>query len=361
MTAKRIALLFCLLTGSTQQLLWADCAASSRKATRREHSSLVMTDSVVVKSEMGGIFFSPTKCDAEGNLYSMEAIDATSGIRKMSPKGHLVATFAGSAATDLSVWHGTYFAVTSDGSVYQLGDLRDSRDRVVISYIKDGSYRSGARLEAPHGAEDWNEMQIAVFPSGDFLIAGSINDPDSKVRLPFTGIFDARGAIKREIVFRDDADLQKMAEAGDPRVVTPGHEFMNSAVDAGQAESGEDGNVYLMRKISPAIFYAVSPAGEVVRRFTIDPGESDYAPVVMHTSGSRIAVEFWEPQSRQELIKVTDLEGHEIATYDGTFKDGDAQRPIGGAFACYAQDPERFIFLFTSDDGYLGFRTLSPR
>ncbi len=361
MVAKQIVLILYLVIGSSPLLVCADPAESSRKTERPEHSSLAIVDSIIVKSELGGIFFHPIKCDAEGDLYFMKEIEATSGIRKMSLKGQLVAIFAGSAATDLRVWHGTYFAVTSDGNVYQLADLRDSLDRVVISYSRDGSYRSGIKLEAPHEAKDWTDGQIAVFPSGDFLIAGSIHDPDSRARLPFTGIFDSNGVIKREIVLPDDADLQKMAESGDPRVITPGHEFMNTAVEAGQAEAADDGNVYIMRKISPAFFYAVSPAGEIVRRFTVDPGESNYTPVVMHTAGNRIAVEFWEPQSRKELIKVTDLEGREIATYDGTVKDGDTQRPVGGAFACYAQNPERFIFLFTSDDGYLGFRVVEPR
>ena len=55
-----------------------------------------------------------------------------------------------------------------------------------------------------------------------------------------------------------------------------------------------------------------------------------------------------------------DLEGHEVSDYEnGVVKDGDTV--FGGAFACYAQNPERFTFLFTSDDGYLGFRNATPR
>lgn len=94
-----------------------------------------------------------------------------------------------------------------------------------------------------------------------------------------------------------------------------------------------------MRRLSPAIVYAISPAGEVVRRFTIDPQNPDYMPLVLHTSGNRIAILFREPQTRQELIKTIDLEGREIATYEermnGTYGE------LGSAFACYSQNPER--------------------
>lgn len=360
MIATRIALIGCLLLGSNELLFCGAPAASSGKETKAEPSALTLAGNIVIKSEPAAIFVHPIKCDADGNIYLLNNTQGTSGIRKFGPKGERLAVFAATSAADLTIGLGTYFAVT-DGKVVQLAYQRDKLERVVIAFNKDGSYKSGIKLESPRGAQDWAPMQIAAFASGDFLIAGSIFDPNGKIRVPFTGIFDSSGTLKREVVLSDDTDLQKMAESGDPRVVAPGHEFMNSAIEAGQAELADDGNVYVMRKISPAIFYAVSPAGEIVRRFTIDPGESDYTPVAMHTAGNRIALEFWEPQSRKELIKVTDLEGREIATYDGTVKDGDAQRPVGGAFACYAQNPERFIFLFTSDDGYLGFRIVEPR
>jgi hypothetical protein len=150
-----------------------------------------------------------------------------------------------------------------------------------------------------------------------------------------------------------------MAESQDPHVIASGHPFQNRAVDLGQAEIGEDGNVYLLRRLSPAIVYALSPGGEVVKRFTINPGHDDYMPNAMHISGSRIVLMFWEPQTHATIFKVTDLEGHELQTYEETPTDG--KPTLGGAFACYSLNPERFTFLFTSDDGYLGFRIAEPR
>ena len=85
----------------------------------------------------------------------------------------------------------------------------------------------------------------------------------------------------------------------------------------GRAEAGDDRNIYVMRKTSPAIVYAISPGGEVLRRFTVDPGDTSYSPFVMQVAGGRIAILFLEPQTQKEIINVPDLEGHELATYAG--------------------------------------------
>ena len=82
-------------------------------------------------------------------------------------------------------------------------------------------------------------------------------------------------------------------------------------------------------------------------------------PVTMHIAGSRIAVLFRQEQTRKEIIKVIDLEGHEVATYDEPVKDG---RPaLGMAFVCYTNNPEEFTFLTTMENDRLGLVIASPR
>jgi len=230
----------------------------------------------------------------------MGDIDGTSGIRKLSPKGQRVATFTSTSAPELQVSLAAYFALGADGNVYQLAYLRDKFDRAILIYNKDGSYRAGIKLETPRGAKDWFPEQIAAFPSGDLLIAGTVPEPNSAVRAPFTGIFDQNGTLKREISLADDAELQKMAESGDPRVIAPGHESSNRAIDSGHAEPAEDGNIYIMRRLTPTILYAVSPGGEVVRRFTVNPGDADFTPILIHIAGNRIALEFWNPKVERD-------------------------------------------------------------
>jgi hypothetical protein len=123
-----------------------------------------------------------------------------------------------------------------------------------------------------------------------------------------------------------------------------------------------------MRSTSPAIFYALSAGGEVLRRFTVDPGDISYGPVAMHVSGNRIAVLFREPQTQEKIMKIVDLEGRELATYSADVRyPADAEgkerktQALGGAFACYTTNPDRFIFLATGADDKLRFRIAEAR
>ena len=337
------------------------CAAENdrEKAQSLPHSFLTLAEDHIIKSEVAGFFVDPIKCDADGDIFLMTNTDATSGVHKLNSKGERLANFVASSGTDLSAHGVSYFSVDKDGNVYQIAYLQKPPYRAVLVYNKDGSYKAGIKLDAPPGYPAWAPGQIAVFGSGDFLIAGSKTDPDTLVSVPFTSIFSSNGTLKRELNLSDDADIKKMAESADARVIPPDHSFGNRAVDLGEAETGEDGNVYLMRRLSPAIVYAITPAGEAVRRFIVDPQNTDLIPVAMHVAGSRIAILFRDPQTRKEVLRITDLEGSDIAAYEERMKGTYGE--LGSAFACYSQNPDRFTFLFTDDNGYLGFHIAEPR
>lgn len=276
---------------------------------------LALVDSVVVKSEMAQGFVDPLKCDGDGNLYLMSAVDATSGIRKLNARGERLALFVANSASDLQVQLATYFSVAPNGDVYQLAFLRKTIDRAVLVYSKDGKYKRHIKLNVNF---DWVPSEVASFPDGDVLVAGSKSDPNSDVhvKLPFTALFSSSGTLRKQVALEDDEKIQDMAVSGDSRVVPPDHPFSNMAVVGGQMEAAGDGNVYLMRRMSPAIVYAVSPDGEVVKRFSVDPGNADYMPISMHIAGRRIAILFREPQTDEVSVKIVDLEGRELETYD---------------------------------------------
>ena len=54
----------------------------------------------------------------------------------------------------------------------------------------------------------------------------------------------------------------------------------------------------------------------MVRRFVVDPGDEGLAPVAMHIASNRIAVLSFHEQTKEKRMKIVDLEGHEIATYE---------------------------------------------
>ena len=80
----------------------------------------------------------------------------------------------------------------------------------------------------------------------------------------------------------------------------------------------------------------------------------------MHLSGHRIAlVSQNEGETRSDTVSVFDLEGKPIATYEDNPKDGHDR--LGITLACYTDNPERFIFLGTTDEGYLQLKIAEPR
>ena len=318
-----------------------------------KNRQLALVTSLVVKSEMAQFFIDPLKCDGDGNLYLMTNMDAVTGIRELNSKGERQAVFVASSATDLKVQLAAYFSVAANGGIYQLAYLRDSIDRVVLVFNKDGTYKAGLKLQPGFS---WIPSQVASFSSGDILVAGLRDDHDTKSAVPFTGVFDSTGTLRKQVVLADDQDIQDMAVDGR---VTSGHPYGNRAVEAGQMESGDDGNVYLMRRLSSPIVYVISPGGEVVRRFVVNPGSTDFIPDSMHIAGGKIAILFREPQTRKELVKIVDLNGKELATYEEPMDNG--KGTLGGAFACYTDNPERFTFLYTDADGHLGFKIAEPR
>jgi len=352
-----VALIFPMVMGAFRLSNGQTEVARSRKDGVSQ--KLALTDTVVVKSELAEGFVDPLKCDGSGNFYLMTSVDANSGIRKLNAKGDRLAVFVANSASDVDVLVATFFSVTPDGDVYQLAFLRKSKDRVVLVFNKDGTYKTHIKLDTDF---TWIPSEVAAFPSGDFLVTGLRNNPDRdvNVKLPFTAIFSSSGNMKKQISLQDDKLIEDLASSGDSHVVPPTHPLGNVAVEGGQMEAGEDGNIYLMRRMSPAIFYAISPGGEVVKRFFVDAGSADLSPIAMHLSGTRIAILFRNPQTREQIIKVVDLSGKKVATYDDQHINGKGM--LGSAFACYATNPaERFFFLFTADDGYLGFRIAEPR
>ena len=314
-----------------------------------KHSQLALVTKLVVKSEMARSFVDPMTCDQDGNLYLITQMDAVSGIRKLNAKGERMALFVGSAATDLQVQVAGYFSVAPNGGIYQLAYLRNTVDRAMLVFKNDGTLRSGIKLQPGFS---WTPTQVAAFSSGDVLVAGMRDD----THVPFTGIFDSTGTLRKQVILADDEEIQAMVADGRAE---SGHRYGNRAVELGQMEKADDGNVYLMRRLSSPILYAISPRGEVVKRFVVDAGSADFIPDSMHIAGGRIAILFREPQTREKFVRILDLNGKKLATYYEPMEDG--RGILGNAFACYSDNPERFTFLYTSQDGNLGFKIAEPR
>jgi hypothetical protein len=299
------------------------------------------------------------RCDSDGNIYLLTDAAAVSAIHKLNARGDRVALFDASLNPDLKIDVAAYFALDVDwGSVYQLVYPHEI-GRYVFVYGSDGSFKSAVRLQPGFA---FMPNKLAVFPSGQFLISGLEYDADKTAAMwPFTGIFAADGRLLKEIELEDDKTLHDMAASGDTRVSSASNPQGNRAVSNGQVQIGSDGNAYLMRWTNPAIFYVISPGGEVVRRFTVDPGESGSWPFTMQLYKNRIAVLFGELQTGDTIVKVTNLEGQDVVTYQVPTAGLETTSGLTVALACYTENPTRFVFVGANDAGKLQLLTAEPR
>ena len=313
---------------------------------------------IEIPSEPGGIFGPALKCDANGNLFITVGSEPLTPIHKFDASGRRLASFEAAETIDLKPAGAGYFSVSSDGELYQFVFPNKGAARYIFQYSADGKLKTRVKTDPGFA---WIPAQLAPLPKGAILIAGQkiLRDPKEPMP-PFTGILSADGALLKEVQFSDDDDLTKKVAEGDPSVSSPMSPAINRAIALGAMEVGADGNVYVMRRTAPAAtFYVVNAGGSVVRRFKVHPGDSEFAPSTVHVTKSRIAVLFRRPGKPGSLLKITDLEGNEVAAYSDLASD--VRERVGSAFVCYSEDPEQFTFLMTTKDGKLGLMIAEGR
>ena len=331
---------------------------ASARAETATPSRLTLKKTISLAAGPTSLVGSP-KCDADGSSYIPDA--GSLSISKFSATGEQVATFKANSSPDVPQIDGAaMFTVGPNGDVYQLV-IPHSYDRDVFIYNKDGSYKSMVKLDV---GGPWSPSLFVVLPSGNFLATGQKWDRVAKEYVPFTGIFSSGGALLKELHLEDDGMIHELAARGDSRVVpAPVSGGLNFAISRGKMEIGSDGNVYLMRWLNPAVIYAISPGGEIERRFTVDPEDHDFTIGGMLVAGRRIAVIFHKGREgenvEQEIIKVVDLEGNKIATYKMPMVDG--RVAFGITLACYTQNPEQFTFLDWTKDEKMVLKITEPQ
>jgi hypothetical protein len=359
--APRLLLISFTLFASTgwaqSSAVMVKSSAKDVKETPRLH--LTPVDSVVVPSEVASGFVEPLSCDQNGSVY-LASDETPASIRKLNAKGERLALYQPIANPDIKVASTGYFAVSTDEELYVVAFSRTDTARYVLVFKPDGTYKNKIKLNPGF---PWIPATLAVFPNGNLLITGQEYDRDhSKPMLPFTAIFAPDGSLLKEVALEDDEKINAMAAAHDDRVTSPTNRLMNNAIDWGQTSAASDGNIYVMRWLSPAIIYAISPGGEVVRRFEVNSGEDNFAPVSMHITGNRMAILFYQPQTMEKVMKIVDLQGRDLASYDELREGGKAKLgTLGLAFACYTVRPERFTFLTAGDDHRIELKLVEPR
>jgi len=288
---------------------------------------LGVRDVVPVEQDFGMLIVQvPVKCDSGGNVYFrryQRDFDA-SPIVRVSRDGKQKANFSIRSAPGFEQGSTEDLAVDLGGEVYILG-AKEVGKWHIVRFSRDGNYDSSFEL-APGVAAN----HFAVFPSGEFLVAGEeLSEKDRKpTGKPLLALYEPTGRFVREISL--PRDVQEVPVAGQTQDFGLTH-----------VAPAEDGNIYLMRRIATPIIYVISPAGTVLRRLVVPPPAEDFEPTTMKVGGGKVVIQFEKKTpagpTAQEIFSVVDaLSGEKVADYSSTPE-------VGGAWACYT--PDGFTFL----------------
>src|ERR1700687_4228334 len=169
-------------------------------------------------SEMGGAFMSPSKCDADGNLYIRKfAMDRPllGPVVKIDPDGKRTALFDPAAFSQLALDRADAFSPASDGGVYQIAQSGVLKPRIyVLHFSSDGSPASPTLLDA-----DFEVYTFAAFANGNFLVSGvkrDVQDRNDRGR-NFTAVFSTDGRELAQLSFQEadgTAKVRAQSNAG---------------------------------------------------------------------------------------------------------------------------------------------------
>jgi len=321
-----LAPMLCAQQGATQVIT---IKATARGEISASHPAIIMS----------------AMCDGDGNVYSRPFDPQTSMGELRAPVQAI--TREAKPAGKFPVEGHTFFV--HDGRVYFSAGV--NHGAVVVELAQDGSVKAQTKLQLDFFVD---VMHLAVFRSGEYLvvgIAGTIGERAPHLRTPFTAVFAADGRLVRKIYEPEDEDARQRAEGGDPKYLRccsdSGNEFVGWNADVAAAP---DGNVYLMHGTSPALIYVISPAGDVVRKFRVNPGNAELTANSIKFYDGRLAVGFdWLGDVPESLIKVVDLKGNSIARYK-VKEDAKDPDPI---LACYNSDGFTLMPRWAGSEPYL--------
>jgi hypothetical protein len=314
--------------------------------------ALHATSTMNVASEMGGAFMSPSKCDADGNLYIRKyAVDRPmlGPVVKIDPDGKRTALFDPATFSPLALDRADTFSPAADGGMYQIAQSGVLRPRIyVLHFSSDGSPSSPTRLDA-----DFEVYTFAAFASGNFLLSGVQRDLQNKNDRGrnFTAVFSADGRELAQLSFQeprgsakaeaksDAGGRQQGAEKDAQKETQKDAEKSAPTLDLADAEVGRDGNLYVMRSSSPALIYVIAPSGKIMQTLKVAAPLRGAVPGAFHVSGNRLAISFWNEDSQSQTVVVADAQtGRKIASYADL-------TGLGTSFACYEANEGVFTFL----------------
>jgi hypothetical protein len=288
-------------------------------------------------------FALPPFCDEKGRSYIKlwESGKGMAGpILRISEKGLVEAEF------DTTGTLGNTFAVRPNGGI--AGAHLDGKTKVIDNFGPDGKREAEVRLEQP--PIPFFPMQIAVFPSGGILLAGSQYRTSDKGS---AAVYDSEGHLVKQLVLDGDAEIERTIQAANDKSV-PAPREDSTSIGRSVAITGDDGYVYLMRATSSPTVYVISSTGEVIHKIVAQaPTEVGWPSFGIRVIKNRLVVEFHRECTSQIESRI--CKGTIFSVLDATtgkrLADYELEDAAGNPMACYAPDPDRFFTFQEPADG----------
>jgi hypothetical protein len=310
----------------------------------------------------------PVKCDTAGNIYVRfdQPRAFTAPIVKITPEGEKKAVFSLESAGEWDAGEIYDFTVHQDGGLYLLAARRGKGrhiEQAILSFNEEGKFRFAIPVKAQLTSVD----QLAVFPSGEFLITGwnEIENPEAAGNRADAG--KPREVEARTMVLSQNGDVvREVSLIGDLEQPTPSHasrskrlRIQEAAISLGRSAPGDNGEIFLKFRTATPEVYTILPKATVVRRIDVrPPGEESQALNIWYAAGTGLVMQFADKGPRGSfntalsVISVVNPQtGERLYEYQATGE-------IGGVFACYA--PRGLLFLWTDKDGRLILRRTVP-
>jgi hypothetical protein len=293
----------------------------------------------------------PIKCDHQGNVYFRSAAARGPGkfdVVEVAPDGSQKAIYT--YASDANLKDATLLAdsAAEHGEMYELVRAR-GRKLVLLRFSENGQIESDYDLEV---SEPFVPSHLEVLPRGTIFVSGTLIGEKAGAHAgePVNILYDNGGHKIKDIHLKPESGALKQQLKEADRSGS-----QKRAVQFGRTTIGDDGDLYIMRAISPAVVYVVSPTGRTERRLTVPPPVKGSEPAGLLVHGGRVAIEFSLPDAPDvsgTRIRVVDSRsGHTISDYSVT-------NDLGEGMACY--NGEEFTFL-GSKDGWPSLMQASTR
>lgn len=300
------------------------------------------TTSTTIKFEGYSNFSLPSFCDDKGRSYVkllQPGMGMDGPVFRISNKGTVEAEF------DITGTLGNTFAVRPNGGI--AAAHLDGKTKVIDNFGPDGQREVEIRLEQP--PIPFFPMQIAIFPSGGILLSGAQYRASDQAS---AAVYDPNGHLMKVVALEGDANSGHTIPIGNKKS-SPAPLADPSSISRSVAITGDDGNVYLMSATSPPTVYAISQAGEVLLKITVQgPAGAAGPDFGIRVIKNRLVVEFYrECSGSQEgscqgtVFSILNAStGERLANYA-------LGEPASRVLACYAPDPDRFFMFQDAPNG----------